>query len=169
MPDGISFDISGIPEVKAMLDNLSTKEADRIMRTALKAGADIVKEAIEVHAPERPDLPSGTALPIGALKADIKSKVKKVSDDVYVATIEPDEATFHVALFVEEGHRLVRGGYSKEVIKAGENTGKYRGPGQEVGQVEARPFVRPAWEACREEATTAIATTLATEIEKASK
>jgi hypothetical protein len=82
------------------------------------------------------------------------------------AIIQPGELTWHVAEWVESGHRLVRGGYSKET-KPG--SGKYRGSGSEVGSVEAHPFVTPAYEECREEVAQAIAATLVSEIEKASK
>jgi hypothetical protein len=48
-------------------------------------------------------------------------------------------------------------------------TSKTRGPGSQVGEVKAYPFIRPAFEESREAVTEAITTTLATEIEKASK
>jgi HK97 gp10 family phage protein len=169
MADGVSIDITGLSEVKAKLDALGTTKANRIVRTALKAGAAIAQEAVEYRAPERVDLPSGTALPIGALRADITVQLKESNQGNQTAIIGPGELTIHVAEWVEEGHRLVRGGYSREVIKNGEPIGKYRGPGSEVGTVEPHPFVRKAYEGCREEVAQAIATTLVAEVEKASK
>jgi len=169
MPDGISIDIAGLAEVKAKLEALGTTQANRIVRKALKAGAAIVQEAIEVRIPARPDLPSGTALPIGALKSDIEIKMKSSDPQNQAAVVQPGELTFHVAEWVETGHRLVRGGYSRELIKNGQGTGKYRGPGTEVGTVPPHEYIREAYEVSREDAALAIATTLITEIEKASK
>ena len=68
-----------------------------------------------------------------------------------------------VAGWVELGHRLVRGGYSK-VLK----NGKVRGPGRQVGTVAAHPFVRPAYEASVDAANQAFAETFAAEIKKRS-
>jgi len=164
--DGFSIDLKGLSEVKAKLDALGTSEAKRIVRKALKVGAAIVQEAVEIRIPARPDLPSGTALPIGALRSDITIKMKESDQGNQAAIVQPGESTWHVAEFVESGHRLVRGGYSKET-KPG--SGKYRGPGSEVGTVDPHPYIRKAYEQTREEAAQAIATTLVTEIEKAAK
>lgn len=165
----MGIDVTGIPELKAKFDALATTRQKLCVRRALQAGAAIEQAAIEYEAPERVDFPSGTALPPGALKADITVKFKTSDQGNQAAIIEPGELTFHVAQWVETGHRLVRGGYSKEVFKNGEGTGKYRGPGREVSQVEAHPFVRKAYERTRSEVEAAIATTLSQEIEKASK
>jgi HK97 gp10 family phage protein len=165
----MGVDITGLTELKAKFDDLSSNAKDRAVRKALQAGAEIEKAAIEYRAPERVDLPSGTALPQGALRADITVKIKRSDQGNLHAVIEPGDLTHHVALWVEEGHRLVRGGYSKEIYRHGEATGKFRGPGTEIATVEAHPFVRPAFEETRTEVEQAIATTLSQEIEKASK
>jgi HK97 gp10 family phage protein len=165
MPDGITVEILGLAELQQKLTELSTTAADRCIRTALRAGAEIEQAAIQERAPERPDLPSGTALPPGALANDIVVHVRKSDQGNLSAIIGPDKYTSHVARWVEYGHRLVVGGYSS----MDKRTGKYRGPGQHKGDVPAHPFIRPAFEATRDEVTTAITTTLASEIEKASK
>lgn len=174
MADG--FKVTGIPELKAKFDQLGTTKAEKCIRTALKAGAEIEKAAIEERAPERPDLPSGTALPPGALKADITVQVKRSDQGNLAAIVQPGELTFHVARWVEEGHRLVRDGYSREVFKDGEGTGKYRGPGRQVTDgkgdlvfVPPHSFVRKAYEATRDQVAEVIATTLSQEIDKATK
>jgi HK97 gp10 family phage protein len=176
MPDGISVEIKGLADLQRKLDALATSTAERCIRTALKAGAEVEKAAIEERIPARPDLPSRTALPIAALKSDISIQMKRSDQGNISAIVGPGEATAHVAEWVEEGHRLVRGGYSREVFKGGEATGKYRGPGHQVTDddgelinVQPHPYIREAYEATRDEATQAIITVLGSEIEKAAK
>lgn len=162
----ITIHIDGLNEVKEMLDNLAEKEADRIIRKALRAGGVITQDAVQSFAPVRPDLPSGTALPPNALENDITLTVKKINSNQYSAIIQPGKATRHVANFVEYGHRLVRGGYSK-IIKKGRNAGKTRGPGSEVGFVPAHPFVRVAFESTVDKVTELISFVLKAEVTKA--
>lgn len=165
MPDQIKVEIKGLAELQKKLTELSTTAADRCIRKALQAGAEIEQVAIQERAPIRVDDESGTALPPGALANDIVIHVKRSDQGHIAAIVGPDKMTAHVARWVEYGHRLVRGGKSY----LNKRTGKTRGPGSQVGSVEEHPFIRPAFEASREAVTAAITTTLATEIEKASK
>jgi HK97 gp10 family phage protein len=158
--DGLTVDIEGLADLQAKLTDLSTRQADNAMRTALKAGAVIEQAAISTAAPIK--VGSGGILPDGALKNDIVVKIKRDTNGGLIATVGPDKYTAHVCRWVEYGHRLIRGGYSRLLAN-----GKTRGPGEEVGTVEEHPFIRPAWEATREAVTTAITTTLAQEIEQA--
>jgi HK97 gp10 family phage protein len=158
--DGLTIEIQGLAELQAKLNDLGTKAADAAMRKALKAGAAIEQAAISERAPIK--VGTGGILPDGALKNDIVIKIKRDDRGGMTAVVGPDKYTAHVARWVEYGHRLVRGGYSKKFAD-----GTTRGPGKEVDQVEEHPFIRPAWEASREEVTTAITTTLASEIELA--
>lgn len=134
-----------------------------ITRKALRKGAKITQAAIEERAPERPDLPSGTALPIGALAADIVVRSYTDADGREVASVQPGALTDHVAGWVEFGHRMVRGGYSR----VNKKTGKTSGPGAEVGQVPAHPFFRPGAEESEEAAAAAIVDSLAEDAVKA--
>jgi HK97 gp10 family phage protein len=158
--DGLTVEIQGLAELQAKLNDLSTKAADAAMRKALKAGAVIEQAAITERAPIKDG--TGGILPDGALKNDIVFKIRRDDRGGMTAVVGPDKYTAHVARWVEYGHRLVRGGYSKKLAD-----GSTRGPGKEVDQVPEHPFIRPAWEASREAVTTAITTTLAEEIEKA--
>lgn len=150
--DGIT--IKGLTELKAKLASLSDKEGDACIRTALKAGAAIEQAAIEERAPVKDT--TGGQLPPGALKADIGVSVRKAKSGNLYALVGPGKFTAHIARFVEYGHRIVRGG-------------RLRKGGKHVGDVPAHPFIRTAYEATRDEVATTIATTLATEIEKASQ
>lgn len=158
--DGLTIDIEGLAELQATLSDLSTRAADKAMRNALRAGAEIEQAAISTAAPIK--VGSGGILPDGALKNDIVITIKKGDRGGMYAVVGPDKYSAHCARWVEYGHRLVRGGYSTVLAN-----GKTRGPGEHVGEVEEHPFIRPAWEATREAVTTAITTTLAAEIELA--
>jgi len=162
MPDdGITIEIQGLKELQAKLDALTTKQADRCIRKALRAGGLIEKAAVEERAPVK-DEPGGI-LPAGALKADITLRTLKDKQDGSIsAIVEPGWATLHVARWVEWGHRQVRGGRYRLLPN-----GKTLGHGHVIGEVDAHPFIRPAYEATRQEATNVICTTLAAELEKA--
>jgi HK97 gp10 family phage protein len=155
MPDdGISITVEGLKELQAKLDALTQKQADRCIRTALKAGAAIEQAAIVERAPVKDG--TGGSLPPGALKSDIVTRMTKDKGGALSAIVGPAKLTAHVARWVEYGHRIVHGA-------------KLRKGGSHIGNVPAHPFIRPAYEATRQEVVTTICTTLASELEKSSK
>lgn len=158
MADGIEITFEGMPEFSRMMQDLAGPAAERIIRHAVREGGRVVQAAITEAAPVRPDLPSGTALPPGALKNDIVVKVRKEPDGSISAYIEPGSRTRYAAVLVEWGHRLVRGGRSKRSGILGQS---YVGPGRVVGEVPAHPFVRPAFDASEAAAQDAIAMDIA--------
>jgi HK97 gp10 family phage protein len=160
--DSININIEGLSELDAKLADLGTKVAERCIRAALKAGAQIEQAAITERAPVK--VGDGGILPDGALKSDIVIKMKRDENGQIVAVVGPDSYTSHVANWVEYGHRMVTGGRNT-LDKA---TGKTKGPGKHIDEVPEHPFIRPAYEATREEVANAICTTLAESIEKAS-
>lgn len=160
MADGISIGVEGLSALQAKLDDLGTKAADRAIRKALRAGAVVEQAAIVERAPIK-DV-TGGILPAGALKSDIVIRMSRDAQGANSAIVGPAKLTAHVARWVEYGHRMVTGGYSK-LLK----NGKTRGPGKQTGDVQAYPFIRPAYEASRAEVIDTICTTLATEVEKA--
>jgi hypothetical protein len=127
---------------------------DRISQHALHAGAQVFLEALQDAAPERPDLPSGTALPVGALRDDLRSRVSRQEDGTYIARIGPGPATRHVAGWVEFGHEL--SGTEKRLI-GGNLEGKF---------VKAHPWIRPVFEMSQEEAVAAVGLVVEEEIAK---
>ena len=159
MSDGLEITFEGMPEFSRMMQELAGPAAERIARHAVRAGGRVVQAAITEAAPVRPDLPSGTALPVGALKNDIVVKTVKESDGSVSAYIEPGSRTRHIAALVEYGHRMVKGGYSKQ--GAGTLGQGFSGPGQDIGFVPAAPFIRPAWENSESAAQDAIAMDIA--------
>lgn len=138
---GFSVRIEGLQALDARLKAMGTTDAKRCIRMALRRGAEIMQSSIQSRTPIRPDLPSGTALPQGALASDIEIH-QIVLDDNLAVSIGPGSHTAHVADFVEFGHE------------------------RKGGQVPAHPFLRPSYEATREQSVAAIVTTLAAEIEK---
>jgi HK97 gp10 family phage protein len=160
MPDSVNIDIAGLTDVKAMLEDLGTQAGERAIRKALRAGAAIEKAAIEERAPIK--IGKGGILPEGALANDITVTLTRRDQGNVAAIVQPGKLTRHVAEWVEYGHRQVTGGHSKKLAN-----GNTRGPGVEVGQVDAHPFIRPAYEATAEEVATTIATVLTDEVTKA--
>jgi HK97 gp10 family phage protein len=156
--------VEGLAELQAKLNDMKTDGAKRIMNRALRAGGEVFKEEVEQRAPVRPELPSGTALPPGALQHDIS--VKTITGDAKsgIVLVGPGRLTRHVARWVEFGHRLVRGGTSRLLAN-----GKTRGRGSEVGQVPAHPFMRPAFEAGVQRALEAVKASIVDDLAKLDK
>ena len=148
---GFELKTIGLAALKKRLDQVATKDAERMMNKALRAGGRVFETAIEERAPERPDLPSGTALPPGALRRDISVRRVPSEPRTAVVVIGPGKYTKQTAHLVEFGHRNVRGGKSR----IGKD-GKAKGEGQVIGQVPAHPFVRPAFEAAGQQALDAV-------------
>lgn len=165
MADGLEITFEGMPEFSNMMQELAGPAAERIARHAVRAGGRVVQAAITEAAPVRPDLPSGTALPPGALKNDIEVHVAKERDGSISAYIEPGKLTRRAAIWTEYGHRQVSGGTSS---KGGGILGQgYRGPGKDTGKdVQAHPFIRPAWDASEAAAQDAIAMDIAASFAK---
>lgn len=158
------FKIEGLRELDAKLLDLGTKKAEEIGRNALHAGGEVMQAAVRQLAPERPALPSGTALPPGALAHDIELHIGRDDHGRLAAIVRPGSFTMYAARLVEYGHRLVSGGYNKILA-----SGRHRGHGKVVGDVPAHPFIRPAFETVRQAAAEVVAKTLGTGIEEAAK
>ncbi|WP_213805758.1 HK97-gp10 family putative phage morphogenesis protein [Granulicella sp. dw_53] len=161
MPDeGFSIGIEGLSELQTKLNDLGTKAAERAIRKALRAGAEIEQAAISERAPVK--VGTGGLLPNGALKNDIVVRMKRDDQGSLVAIVTPDKYTAHVARWVEYGHRMVTGGYSRLLPD-----GRTRGPGKAADEdVPEHPFIRPAFEATEQEVAAVMTTTLIEEIEK---
>src|ERR1700761_1656564 len=145
--DGLEITFEGLSAFNSNMTELAGPGIERIVRRAMREGGRVVQAAITEAAPVRPSLPSGTALPVGALKNDIEVHVIKEQDGSISALIAPGKLTQHVARWVEYGHEMVVGGR--------------KGKGKSVGRVEAHPFIRPAFEASESAAQDAIAMSIA--------
>lgn len=149
---GIVFE--GMTEFEGAMTQLAIELPEKAVRRGLRDGGRVIQAAITEAAPVRPDLPSGTALPPGALKADIELHVVKERNEEssFSAYIEPGKYTRYAARLVEYGHEMVIGGRKGKGRKA-------------VGQVAAHPFFRPAFDASEGEAMAATEATILAEIE----
>ncbi len=161
--DGFDIEVEGLSDLKAILEDIGTKQADRCIRKALNAGGNLMKEAIEEAAPVKAEDEKGGQLPPGALKSDFSVKLKQSDQGNWFARIAPGKMTAHVAMWVEYGHRLIHKGKSR-LIKTGKHAGKTKGPGKQVGTVRAYQFIRPAYEATAAQASDLICKTLAKEV-----
>lgn len=153
MSDGMEITFQGMTEFEGTMNELSIVVPEKICRRAMREAGRVVQAAVTEAAPVRPALPSGTALPPGALKADIELHVAKERDGSISAYIEPGKYTIYAARLVEYGHEMIVGGR------------KNKG-GVSKGQVPPHPFFRPAYEESVDAAMTAAEETLGAEIQK---
>ena len=158
---GFSIKSEGFKELDAKLAQIGDMQANGIVRDALRAAGDVTAAAIRERAPVRPSLPSGTALPEGALSRDIEVFVGE-EDGYPSAIVRPGSETAYAAEWVEYGHRLVTGGYNKLLP-----SGTHRGGGRVIGDVPAHPFIRPGFEVSAAAAIEALRATVAREVEEA--
>jgi hypothetical protein len=142
---GFTASFEGLRELDAKLSALKGPAARQLIREAVLAGGKVLQTEVRLRAPERVSTGHGNALPPGVLKNDIELHFGITEEGLPAAIVKPGKYTAHVARWVEYGHRLVRGGYSK-LLPGGRST---RGRGQEVGAVQPYPFIRPAFETAR--------------------
>jgi HK97 gp10 family phage protein len=168
---GFSISLQGFKELGIKLTALVGDAGLNAERDGLRAGGEVIQAAIRSRAPVRPDLPSGTALPPGALSHDIELHVGK-EDGKWSAIVRPGTETAYAAEFVEYGHRMVTGGYSK-VLRSGPGWELTRGRGRLVKtsggstSVPAQPFIRPGFEEATGAAVDAATKVTGAAIEKA--
>lgn len=141
---GFSMKIEGLQEIDQKLSALAGPVARQLIYEAVMDGGKVLQNEVRLQAPSRPELPRGTAIPPGALKSDIELHFGFNDQGLPSAIIKPGKYTAHVARWLEYGHRLVRGGYSKVTA-----SGRTRGRGKEIAVVRPYPFIRPAFEAAR--------------------
>lgn len=151
-------ELIGQEALRASIARIREEIRARAVRAGVRAAAEVVQKEIEERAPILDaKTAKSTALEPGSLKADIGIEMQRTDPEgLATALIGPGEKTRHVGSWVELGHRLVKGGYSKSTYhrETGAFLG-YRGRGKVVGDVPAHPFVRPAWEAAQEAANKA--------------
>lgn len=160
---GFTVRIEGLRELDAKLAEMKSSQVKQVIRHGLDVGGEVMRAAIAEAAPERPELPSSDALPPGAMKQDIEVRRGRYQN-LLAVFVGPGKYTRRQAGWVEYGHRLVQGGAS-ELIRTLFGKLKYRGPGTHVADVKEHPFIRPAYEATREEAVAAAVRTMKQDVE----
>jgi Bacteriophage HK97-gp10, putative tail-component len=151
-----SASLPGLKELDQKLNALKGKTANRLIHDAVMEGGKVLQAEERMRAPVRATGQHGNALPPGALRADIELVFGITEERLPAAIIKPGKYTKHVARWLEYGHRLVRGGYSKVMPN-----GRVRGPGRASSTgVQPYPFIRPAFETARTPATMAAVASL---------
>ena len=157
--------LPGLKELDQRLSELKGRTANRLIHDACMAGGRVLQAAVQERAPVQATGQHGNSLPPGALKSDIELAFGITDDRLPAAIVKPGKYTKHVARWLEYGHRLVRGGYSKILPN-----GRVRGPGRAASvAVQPHPFIRPAFEAARGAATAAFVESLQTNLPAAVK
>jgi HK97 gp10 family phage protein len=145
------YEIRGFDELAKRFESGAALIEPRARRMVL-AGARVFKREVVARAPVLDKKTAGSnSLDPGALKAGIR--IATLTEETQpTAVIGPNKKTAYVANFVEYGHRMVSGGYS-QVLPGG----LARGPGK-AGEkdVQAQPFIRPAFESAQGEAEAAM-------------
>jgi len=147
---GWEMRVNGLDDLKRSLSDLSKNQSARILNKALAAGCEVFRDDEVERCPERPDLPSGTALPPGDLKRDVDIKHKRGARALWAVGPGFYGKQAHL---VEFGHDMVVGG-------------KKHSGGQKVGRVPPHPYIRPAYEAGIQPAIDVIRQTVADELGK---
>jgi HK97 gp10 family phage protein len=142
----ITVDCTSVME---MFQSLGTDVKDKAIRAALLAGANIEQEEIRENCPTRIEGTSGTALPVGALQSDVIIKASTKSADVPYVVVTFGKYSAHVARWVEDGHKIVKGK---------KDTGK---------ETQPNPFISTAFETCEQAVIEAIEETFINNITKA--
>ena len=134
----VTIRMDGLKELDEALLDKAPKQVRAIVRPSLAAAGDWMAALIRQAAPRNT---SDHPHPAGELESNIESKVSiSARNDEATVTVGPSENQFY-AYFVEFGHRLVKGGYSRV-----DSRGRTRGPGKEVGNVPPHPFMRPTFD-----------------------
>jgi HK97 gp10 family phage protein len=137
----------GIPEMQQNLQRLSDQVREKLVLRAVRDGANVIRDAMRESAHVlAAKNPGSDSLSPGQLRGDIRVRAKVDDDGIARAIIGPVKYEY-VARWVEFGHRLVKGGYSKADGKGG-----WRGAGSQIGEVPAYPALRPAFERTQAEA-----------------
>jgi HK97 gp10 family phage protein len=163
MMGGFSESFVGLKELDEKLEQLGQDAARKIVRKGLKAAGTVLQAAVREATPERPTLPSGTALPPGTLARDIEMHIGKSDEGLPAAIVQPGAYTWHVAEWVEYGHRLVKGGQAEWYAAVGSKAKRRRrgGNGHVIGDVPAHANFRKGFEAGRAEAVAVFGATVA--------
>jgi HK97 gp10 family phage protein len=153
------IEVTGLEEVRANLARVEQGLRTEYVLNATKAAGAVFQDALVAAAPVLDEKTAkSTSLEPGEVKRDIKARTKMDRDGFAVSRIGPSKRTAYVVWWLEYGHRLVKGGYSR--VEAWGN----RGGGKVIGQVRAHAFVRDVFEASEAEAVDAFKGTLGQEI-----
>jgi hypothetical protein len=143
----MGIQMAGAAEMQSSMRRLSDEIRQKLVLRAVRDAGVVIQDAMRESAHVLAERnPGSDALEPGQLREDIRVRARLDEDAVARAIIGPVKYEY-VARFVEFGHRLVKGGYSKSDGKGG-----LRGPGTQIGEVPAYPTLRPAFERSQSDA-----------------
>lgn len=124
--------VKGIPELDAALMEKLPNQVRSIIRSVLVEAGEWMAGQLSGAAPRSPsDKPHPSGYLAGSMRERMSIDIDADSAGVYVG---PNADAFY-DYFVETGHRIVKGGYSK-LTRAGA-----RGPGHEIGKAEPHQYM----------------------------
>lgn len=138
--------VTGLAEVQRMLAEAPRTVVARGYLKALQAGANVIANAVEERTPVKAE-DTGGLLDRGELRESLMIEVELDSQFRGGVARIGFGKNGNVALWVEYGHRMVGHKYSK--------SGK-----QQIGDIQSKPFMRPAAAASAEAAIAAFAQSL---------
>lgn len=152
------IEIKGLKELDETLKQLPEAMGRRVLTTALRKGAEVVKDAAVALAPVSDDPRHAQ---YGHLRDNIK--VSSSKEEMTSARVVVHTGRAFWAAFLEFGTRNRRI-KSKKVMSDGKIF-----YGVEVGRVVARPFMRPAFETSKAAAAIQMSASLGLALERAAK
>lgn len=154
----LNYKIEGGKELEARLKDLGSKMATSISNKALRKGANVIRDEMRSLVPIRS----------GRLKKSIKVKKDRFnrSNKTQTYTIGPSGAGAYIARFIEygtSGHVVkIKSKKVLAISKTGEVFGReIKHPG-----VQAKPFIRPAYDTKKEAAVDTVANVIREEVRK---
>lgn len=126
----MSSNVTGLKELQAFLDQLPAKIEANIMRSALRAGANVVLAEVKINVPEK----------TGVLKAGLKVGTRS-RRGVVTATVKAGGKHGHLAKWIEFGAaaHFIKPKTAKSLFFAGLMRDGVDHPG-----IKPKPFMRPA-------------------------
>lgn len=144
----VTVEIEGLKELQAKLLELPQKVAKNALRSAVNAGASVIRKEAKQRAPQYTGKVSAGHPPPGTLKRSVISKyIRELSNNF--------QSTFFVT--VRKGKK-----YRGQGKKGDKSQDAYYAYFVEYGtsKMTAKPFLRPAFEAKKEEALQAMVSKL---------
>jgi hypothetical protein len=159
----MELELKGLADVDKLLAQLEPKQQVSVLRKAVQVGDAIFADAVREAAPVQVTDAGGTALAPGFLAADITARTSAQPDGSVIGIIKPGKMSAHVARWVSDGHRIVRGGRSRK----NKTTGKLSGPGKDTGlTTRPNPFVVRAFEQAAPKALEAVEQSIVEQLRK---
>jgi HK97 gp10 family phage protein len=158
-----SVKTTGFTEAQGKMRLLREAVRDQGVRDGVRAGGIVIRDAMRLQAPILDHRTAkSTALEPGAIKRDIRSRLRQTDRLGYAQAIIGPRLTAHVASWVEYGHQLI-----KRIKAVGARLHVAGGgQGRVIGTVDPQPFLRPAYEASIEKAKQAFAEVIEKEIKE---